>query len=72
MPFLQFTTCHIASSHLSRPIGESSKIVPVLDVNCRAACGALHCQRLYFSMNATCWLPQRGQMTPFGQRRATK
>ena len=44
MPFLQFTTCHIASSHLSRPIGESSKIVPVLDVNCRAACGALHCQ----------------------------
>src|ERR1039457_5775112 len=29
IPFLQFTTSHRAASHLSRPRGESSKIVPV-------------------------------------------
>jgi hypothetical protein len=29
IPFLQFTTCHSAGSHLFKPIGESSKIVPV-------------------------------------------
>ena len=33
IPFLSFTTCHIAASHLSRPSGESSKMVPVLTVN---------------------------------------
>ena len=43
MPFLQFTTCHMASSHLSRPSGESSKMVPVLEVNCRSACLLPHC-----------------------------
>ena len=30
MPFLQLTTSHIAGSHFSRPIGESSKIGPDL------------------------------------------
>src|ERR1017187_800296 len=72
MPFLEFTTCHMAASHLSRPRGESSKIVPVLSVNCGAACFARQCQRLYFSRNRTSVEPQRGQMTPSGQRRATK
>src|SRR6266567_8752965 len=71
-PFLQFTTCHIAMSHLSRPSGESSKIVPVFDVNWRRSCFALHCQRLYFAWNRTFMLPQRGHSTPLGQRRATK
>ncbi len=33
MPFLQLTTSHKAASHLSRPKGESSKIVPVLSEN---------------------------------------
>ena len=32
------------------PSGESSKIVPVLDVNCRSACLLPHCQRLYFGL----------------------
>ena len=72
IPFLQFTTCHIARSHLSRLIGESSNIVPVLEVNWRAAWVSLHCQRLYFARKATFLLPQRGQVTPFGQRRATR
>src|ERR1700731_2976884 len=73
MPFLQFTTSHIAASHLSRPSGLSSKIVPVLAVNWRFAWVlALHCHRLYFSRKATLSEPQRGQVTPLGQRRATK
>jgi hypothetical protein len=72
MPFLQFTICHIAISHLSKPMGDSSMIVPVFKVNCGASCFARQCQRLYFSRNSTSLLPQRGQMTPFGQRRATR
>src|ERR1039457_838832 len=70
-PFLQFTTCHMAMSHLSSPRGESSKIVPVFAVNWRPSWRALHCQRLYFSRNVTWALPHRGHSTPFGQRRAT-
>jgi hypothetical protein len=31
--FLQLNTIHIARSHLSKLIGESSKIVPVFNVN---------------------------------------
>src|SRR5271157_5200578 len=72
MPFLQFTICHMAVSHLSRPIGESSMMVPVLRVNWGASCLARQCQRLYFSRKSTSRLPQRGQVTPFGQRRLTK
>ena len=34
MPFLQLATIHIAGSHLSRPMGESSKMVPTLTENC--------------------------------------
>src|ERR1019366_9762450 len=71
-PFLQFTTCHMARSHLSKPSGESSKIVPVLEVNCLSACLLPHCQRLYFAWNRTFLLPQRGQVTPSGQRCATR
>src|SRR5712692_5012295 len=71
-PFLQLTTIHIAVSHLSRPRGESSKIVPVFSVNCGASCFSRQCQRLYFSRNSTFLLPQRGQVTPSGQRRATR
>jgi hypothetical protein len=33
MPFLQFTISHIAQSHLSRPMGESSKMVPTFSEN---------------------------------------
>ena len=52
MPFLQFTICHMAISHLSRPMGESSKMVPVFKVNCGASCFSRQCQRLYFSRNS--------------------
>src|ERR1039457_1643746 len=72
MPFPQFTICHMAVSHLSRPIGESSIMVPVLRVNCGAGCFSRQSQRLYFSRNSTLALPHFGQVTPLGQRRATK
>src|ERR1022692_1502825 len=72
MPFLQFTICHIASSHLSSPTGESSMMVPVFKVNWGAACFARQCQRLYFSRKITSRPVQRGQTTPFDQRRFTK
>src|SRR2546423_11842159 len=72
MPFLQFTICHMAVSHLLRLMGESSKMVPVLSVNCGASCFSRQCQRLYFSRNRTLLLPHFGQVTPLGQRRATR
>ena len=58
IPFLQLTISHIAVSHLSRPTGESSMMLPVFSVNCGAACLARQCQRLYFSKNRTSLLPQ--------------
>ena len=33
-PFRQFASIHIATIHLSRPSGESWKIVPTLTLNC--------------------------------------
>src|ERR1022692_4385692 len=71
-PFLQFTTCHIAMSHFASGSGESSKMVPVLAVNCRLSWRALHCQRSYFSRKVTLLDPQRGHSTPSAQRRATR
>lgn len=59
---------HMASNHLSRLRGESSKMVPVFDVNWRRSCLLPHCQRLYFAWNRTFFEPQRGQVTPSGQR----
>ena len=38
IPFLQFTISHSATSHLSIPRGESSKMVPVLSENCGFTC----------------------------------
>src|SRR4051812_10283701 len=70
MPFLQLTSSHIAQSHLSRPSGESSKIVPTLMENCRFGCVPLHSQILRVERNRTSLLPQVGQMAPSGQRRA--
>src|ERR1017187_10053911 len=49
IPFLEFTTCHMAINHLSRPMGESSMMVPVFRVNCGASCFSRQCQRLHFS-----------------------
>ncbi len=44
IPFLLLATSHIAGSHLSRPSGESSKIVPSLIEYCFLQ--ALHFQSL--------------------------
>jgi hypothetical protein len=38
IPFLQFTTSQSAVSHLSRPSGESSKMVPVFSENFAFGC----------------------------------
>ena len=38
-PFLQFTKSHITGNHLSRPRGESSKIVPTFRENFCRSCG---------------------------------
>src|SRR6266436_2651654 len=72
MPFLQLDVSHIAGSHLSRPIGESSKIVPTLAENFCLGCGVLHFHTLAFSRNVTLSDPQRGQRTPLGQRISLK
>src|SRR5439155_18849667 len=67
-----FDASHIAGNHLSRPIGESSKIVPTLAENFCFGCGVLHFQTFAFSRNATLSEPQLGQRTPRGQRMPTK
>src|SRR5438094_9789270 len=72
MPFLQLDASHIAGSHLSKPIGESSKIVPTLAENFCFGCGVRHFQTFAFSRNVTLSEPQRGQRTPLGQRIPTK
>src|ERR1700688_5142825 len=70
MPFLQLAIIQTAVSHLSRPIGESSKMVPTLTENCLWGCLALHSHRRRVLRNRTSLLPQVGQETPSGQRRA--
>src|SRR6266513_6343854 len=72
MPFLQLEASHIAGNHFSRPIGESSKIVPTLAENFCFACGVRHFHTRAFSRNVTLSDPQRGQRTPLGQRMPTK
>ncbi len=47
-------------------------IVPVFSVNCGALCFSRQYQRLYFSIKLTFLLPHCGQVTPLGQRRATR
>src|SRR5437868_3679932 len=66
MPFLQLEVSHIAGNHLSRPIGESSKIVPTLAENFCFGCGVRHFQTFAFSRNVTLSDPQRGHFTPRG------
>src|SRR6478672_9668511 len=66
IPFLELAASQIAGSHLSRPSGESSKIVPTLTLNCRLHALHFHTRRVE---TKECSLPpQRGQTGPFGQR----
>src|ERR1017187_4611516 len=68
MPFLQLASIHIASIHLSRLIGESSKIVPTLTVNCFLHSRHFHISRVLKNDSRLAW--QRGQAGPLGQRTA--
>src|SRR2546422_8127787 len=66
MPFLLFANIHSAGSHLSSPLGLSSKIVPSFTENCRP-------QSRHFQMRRVLRKPgsfasHAGQVTPLGQR----
>ncbi len=63
---------HAAVSHLSKPRGESSKVLPTLIENCLRGCFCLHSQMRRVEMKRMSLLPQVGQVTPCGQRRAPK
>src|ERR1035441_5583570 len=73
IPFLALVMSHIAVSHLSRPIGESSKMVPTLMENWASGWRVLHCQTRREAINPTSLEPQRGQIgSPSGQRCAAR
>src|SRR5665213_629061 len=65
-PFLQLDINHIAVSHLSRPTGESSKMVPTLTLYCFVHVLHLNIMRVLRNENPP--PPQRGHSTPSGQR----
>src|SRR6266568_6009441 len=70
MPFLLLASIHRAGSHLSNPMGLSSKIVPSLTENCRP-------HSRHFQMRRVLRKPgfpasQAGQVTPLGQRSAER
>src|SRR5829696_5026929 len=60
----------MAGSHLSRPIGESSKIVPSFTENCLPH--PLHFQMRRVDRKEFLSELQRGQVTPSGQRRLAR
>src|SRR5207237_9017137 len=65
MPFLLLASIHSAGSHLSNPMGLSSKIVPSFTENCRPHSRHFQMQRVLRKPGS---LPsQAGQVTPFGQ-----
>lgn len=71
IPFLQPHSIQIAGSHLSRPMGESSMIVPDLAENCFLQ--ALHFQSWRVLMNEFSFDSQRGQVgLPSGQRKRAR
>src|SRR5437879_13491231 len=62
--FLQFASSHIAVSHLSRPIAESSKIVPTLTLNCLRHSRHVQIRRGLRNERFLAW--QRGHFGTFG------
>src|SRR5258705_8750267 len=67
MPFFALTISHIAVSHLSKPIGLSSMIVPSLTLKCFLQAKQIQIRRVLTNE----WRsdPQRGQViTPSRQR----
>ena len=72
-PFLQFRIIHIAVSHLSRGIAESSMTVPTLMENSRLEWCLEHFQVRRWALKLTLSDPQPGQITrPSGHRRIAK
>ena len=71
MPFFAFTSSHIAGSHLSRPMGESSNTVSTLMENWRRGCSSRHFHTRRVERNDTARLPQVGHWTPLGHRNST-
>jgi hypothetical protein len=72
IPFLSLVIIQTAGSHLSKPSGESAKIVPFLTENCWHGCLARHFQRRWFARYIGSPLPQMGHFTPCGHRSATR
>jgi hypothetical protein len=69
-PFLPAEYSQIAGNHLESGIGESSKIVPFLTLNCLRQ--SLQRQSDRVAMCPTFSEPQNGQITPFGQRKPAR
>ncbi len=72
VPFFVLASSQTAGSHLENEIGESSKIVPTLAVNCRLHSLQRHSLRVAMNWTEAEPQPMRGQATPFGQRTFTK
>src|SRR6266480_2250933 len=70
MPFLLFASIHSAGSHLSSPMGLSSKIVPSFTENWRPH--SRHFQIRRVLRKPGFFASQAGQVTPFGQRNETR
>src|SRR5487761_1398540 len=69
-PFLELAISQIAGSHLSKPSGESSKIVPTLAENCLRHWRHFQMRRVV--RNECSVPPQRGQTgLPSGHRSLT-
>ena len=66
MPFFELASNHTAGSHLSKPIGLSSKIVPSLTENCRPHSRHFQMRRVLRKPGSLA--SQAGQVTPFGHR----
>src|SRR5213082_2324233 len=69
MPFLALASSHSVGSHLSKPSGESSKIVPTFIENCLR--DARHFQIRRERRKEGFSALQCGQRTPLGQRSCT-
>ena len=63
MPFFALLMHQTATNHLSKPSGESSKIVPTLTENCYRQDLALHWYMRRLAMKPMLSQPQRGHFT---------
>src|SRR2546426_473746 len=66
MPFLELASIQSAGSHLSSPMGLSSKIVPSFTENCRPQSRHFQMRRVFKKPGSVA--SHAGQVTPAGQR----